>query len=90
MTLKEKVNKFIYLQDVWVIEGKDVVKGLYVGYCNHDRYSVSFDYGEDSYVGDYERYDVFATKEEADKEYARRNIKMLENQINAIKKEYNL
>lgn len=91
MTLKEKVNKFEYLQDVWVLDGKDVISGLFVGYCGGlDQYSVYFDYKDDSYTDHFDISEVFATKEEADKETAVRLIKHLENQINAIKKEYNL
>lgn len=91
MTLKEKVNKFEYLQEVWVLDGKDIVNGLYVGYCGDiDQYSVYFGYNDDSYTDHFDISVVFATREEADKESAVRIIKQLENQIDAIKKEYNL
>lgn len=92
MTLKEKVIKFEFMDEVWVLFGGKVSNGLYVGYCgNLDTYSVLFDYGNNGYdVDRYHLCDVFDNKEDAERELARRNINMLQNQINAIKKEYNL
>lgn len=92
MTLKEKVSKFEFMEEVWVLFGDIIRDGYYVGYCGDlDTYSVLFDYDVDGYdVHQYHLYDVFESKEDAEKELARRNINMLQNQINAIKKEYNL
>ena len=92
MTLKEKVNKFEFMDGVWVIFGDKIDNGLYVGYCGDlDTYSVLFDYGNNGYdVHQYHLCDVFENKEEAERELARRNINTLQRQIDAIKKEYNL
>lgn len=91
MTLKEKVNKFEFMDEVWVLDG-DISKGYYVGYCGDlNTYSVLFDYENDGYdISQCHLYNVFATKEDAERELAIRNINQLQNQINAIKKEYNL
>lgn len=91
MTLKEKVNKFEFMDTVWVLDDK-ISKGYYVGYCGDlDTYSVLFDYFDDGYnVQQCRLYEVFETEEDAERELAIRNINHLQNQINAIKKEYNL
>ena len=91
MTLKEKVNKFEFMDEVWVING-NIIRGFYVGYCaDLDTYSVLFDYENDGYdVHQHHLDNVFESEEDAKKELAQRNINMLQNQINAIKKEYNL
>ena len=92
MTLKEKVIKFEFFGEVWVLSGGKVSNGFYVGYCGcGDAYSVLFDYGNNGYdVHQYQLSEVFENKEDAERELARRNINMLQNQIDAIKKEYNL
>lgn len=91
MTLKEKVNKFEFMDKVYVLNG-NVNEGFYVGYCaDLDTYSVLFDYDDNGYdVSQCHLDNVFESEEDAKKELARRNINMLQNQINAIKKEYNL
>lgn len=91
MTLKEKVTKFEFMDEVWVID-ENINRGFYVGYCaDLDTYSVLFDYDNNGYdVSQCHLYNVFESKEEAERELALRNINMLQNQINAIKKEYNL
>ena len=90
MTLKEKVTKFEFMEEVWVLFGDKVSNGFYVGYCG-DAYSVLFDYGNNGFdIHQYQLSEVFETKEDAERELAKRNINMLQNQINAIKKEYNL
>lgn len=91
MTLKEKVNKFEFMDNVYVLNG-NVNEGYYVGYCaDLDAYSVLFDYGNNGYdVSQCHLDNVFESEEDAKKELAQRNINMLQNQINAIKKEYNL
>lgn len=92
MTLKEKVNKFEFMEAVWVLDGTKISKGYYVGYCGDlNTYSVLFDYLDDGYdVQQCLLYEVFETEEDAQRELAIRNINHLQNQINAIKKEYNL
>jgi hypothetical protein len=92
MTLKEKVNKFEFMDDVWVLYDIKISKGYYVGYCGDlDTYSVLFDYGDNGYdVHQYHLCDVFENQEDAERELAVRNINTLQRQIDAIKKEYNL
>lgn len=92
MTLKEKVNKFEFMDKVWILDGFKIKTGLFVGYCGDlDTYSILFDYENDGYdVDQIQICDVFDDEDSAKKELAQRNINMLQNQINAIKKEYNL
>lgn len=93
MTLKEKVIKFEFMDEVWVVVGDKINNGCYVGYCGcSDEYSVLFDYGYDNEhdVHQYQLSEVFKNKEDAERELAQRNINTLQRQINAIKKEYNL
>ena len=92
MTLKEKVIKFGFMDEVWVVFGDKIDNGYYVGYCaDLDTYSVLFDYDDNGYdVSQCHLDNVFKNEEDAKKELAQRNINMLQNQIDAIKKEYNL
>lgn len=91
MTLNEKVNKFEFMDTVWILDDTKISKGYYVGYCGDlDAYSVLFDYFDDCDVQQCLLCYVFATEEDAQRELAIRNINHLQNQINAIKKEYNL
>lgn len=93
MTLEEKVNKFKEWQDVYVVVSEDIVKyGSYVGYCaSNDSYAVDF-YQEtdDEYVEYFDLDAVFTSLEDAHKEQAKRKINMLQHQINALKKDYDL
>lgn len=92
MTLKEKVNKFEFMDKVYVLNGELIYEGYYVGYCGDlDTFSILFDYDTREYdVSQYKIQDVFDAKEDALKEIAIRRIKTYEDKINAIKKEYNL